>query len=142
MRDAPNRFELIGYLEEALPVEDMARIEERLRASDSWREALRELTDEVGTGEHSIATVWRRHRLTCPSRERLGAHRIGGLIPEESEYIRFHIEVIGCRWCLANLRDVEAQTAASDAKARPVASRRQRFYQTSVGYLPKAEKPL
>jgi hypothetical protein len=142
MRDAPNRYELIGYLEEALPMEDMVRVEECLRASESWREVLRELTEEVGTGEHSIATVWRRHRLTCPSRERLGAHRIGGLIPEESEYIRFHLEVIGCRWCMANLRDVEAHTDASkDEDRRPASTRRQRFYQTSVGFLPKAAKP-
>lgn len=140
MRDEPNRFELIGYLEEALPAEDMVRIEERLRESASWREALAELTDEVGTGEHSIATVWRRHRLTCPSRERLGAYRIHGLIPEEAEYIRFHLEVVGCRWCAANLRDVESQLPGEE-ESRPAGARRRRFYQTSVGYLPNAAEP-
>jgi hypothetical protein len=136
MEDVPNRIELIGYLEEALAPEDMARLEEKLRQSPRWREVLRELVEEVGTGDHSLATIWRRHRLTCASRERLGAYLQGGLVPAEADYIRFHLEVIRCRWCQANLQDVRSQI---DSSTRPasvdVSARRRRFFETSVGYL-------
>ena len=74
---SPNRFELIGFLEEALPAEEMARIEENLRLSEDWRAALLELQDQVDLGEHSVATIWRRQRLTCPSREDLGGYLLG-----------------------------------------------------------------
>lgn len=130
----PNRYTLIGYLEEALPPEEMSRIEELLRTSDEWRDALIEVRDDVDLGEHSVATIWRRQRLTCPGRETLGAWSIGALVPDEADYVDFHLKVIGCRWCQANLADVEAsqQNAADEPKQR-----RRRFFESSVGLLPK-----
>jgi hypothetical protein len=136
MEDEPNRIELIGYLEEALPPEEMTRLEEKLRQSPRWREVLKELVEEIGSGDHSLATIWRRHRLTCSSRERLGAYLQGGLVPDEADYIRVHVEVIQCRWCQANLEDVRSQI---DSSSRPTtadsSARRRRFFETSVGYL-------
>lgn len=132
----PNRYALIGYLEEALPAEEMARIEELLRQSEEWREALLEVRDDVDLGEHSVATIWRRQRLTCPARETLGAWSIGALVPDEADYVEFHLKVIGCRWCQANLSDVESsqQNAADEPKRR-----RLRFFESSVGMLPKKD---
>lgn len=136
MENPPNRIQLIGYLSEALPHEEMVRIEERLRTDAKWRGALVELREELDLGEHSVATIWRRHRLTCPSRERLGALLAGGLVPDEEDYLRFHLDVIKCRWCAANLADL--QTAADHhhpGDAEP-SVRRKRLFQSSVGHLP------
>lgn len=136
MNADPNRFELIGYLEEALAPEDMVRVEERLRTDSDWRAALRELRDELDLGEHSVATIWRRHRLTCSTRERLGAYLLGALDPREHEYIEFHLQVIKCRWCAANLADLQtAQPVAGGDQE--TGQRRRRMFQSSVGLLPR-----
>ena len=143
MEGRPNRVVLIGYLEEALPSEAMARVEEHLRHSEEWREARRGGLGEVGSGDHSVATVWRRHRLTCPSRDRLGAYLAGGLIPDESDYLQFHLEVIKCRWCLANLSDIETEQRSAPAAGMDASSdrhRRRRFFETSVGHLPPGQR--
>lgn len=137
MAERPNPIQLVGYLEEALPIEEMARVEEHLRNDPSWRTALQELTQEIGAGDHSLAAVWRRNRLTCPSRERLGAFLADGLGEAESQYVRFHLDVIQCRWCMANLRDLQ-EGAAAPEKAQPAAQRRRKFFETSIGFLPKA----
>ena len=140
MSTEPNRTQLIGYLQEALAPEDMARIEEHLRSSSEWRRALASMRDQVDLGEHSVATIWRRHRLTCPSREKLGTFLMRGLIPDEEDYIKFHVEVVKCRWCAANLEDIKSQEAARDASAEP-SNRRRRFFQTSVGILRRSGGP-
>ena len=133
--DEPNRFELIGYLEEALCIEAMTRVEDQLRTSQEWRDALLELLQEVDSQDHSVATIWRRHRLTCPSREQLGAYAFGGLPPDLEDYIQFHLETLKCRWCQANLSDVEAQEKANQSDEGS-SERRRRIFASSVGCLP------
>ena len=136
MDQSPNRFKLIGYLEEALAPHEMAQVEERLRNSSHWRAALREIRSEVDSGEHSVATIWRRHRLTCPTRERLGAYLMGGLVPAEEDYVRFHLEVIQCRWCQANVSDLQSSVQADDLSEPETVKRRRRFFASSIRYLP------
>jgi hypothetical protein len=104
-----------------------------LRQSPAWRKALEEVQGDVDHGEHSVAQIWRRHRLTCAPRERLGAYLADALPPDEADYIKFHLETVTCRWCAANLADLEETRAA----AAPTNERRRRFFKTSVGHLPK-----
>ena len=41
----------------------------------------------------------------CPAREQLESYLRRAILPaEESSYIEFHLSVVGCRWCQANLR--------------------------------------
>ena len=131
----PNRFVLIGYLEEALPGDQMAKVEEMLRQSPEWRQALEEMQGDVDHGEHSVAQIWRRHRLTCLTRESLGAYLADALPPDEADYVKFHLQTVKCRWCQANVQDLEESAPERD-HAKPNA-RRRRFFQTSVGHLPK-----
>jgi hypothetical protein len=140
MDKEPNRFALIGYLEEALGPEEMAQIEECLRVSSEWRAALQALLDEVDSGEHSVATIWRRHHLTCPNRERLGAYLLGGLPPDEADYIQFHLEVIKCRWCQANLSDVRPTMEKTEPHDPEESHRRRRIFESSVGLLSSDRK--
>jgi hypothetical protein len=132
----PNRAELVGYLEEALPADRMARVEERLRTDSAWRAALAELHGHVDTGDHSVAMVWRRQRLTCLPRERWGAYLAQALPPDEEDYATFHLETVGCRWCQANVDDLRQQ-APPDPE---LSESRRHFLQTSIGHLP-AKKP-
>jgi hypothetical protein len=129
----PNHFLLIGYMEEALPAEQMSKIEEMLRQSDGWRKALAEIQGDIDHGEHSVAQIWRRRRLTCLSRERLGAFLVDALPPDEADYIEFHLNTIKCRWCQANFNDLKETQADSE----PPRVRRKKIFKTSVGHLPK-----
>jgi hypothetical protein len=131
----PNRFVLIGYLEEALPGDQMARVEEMIRQSPEWRQALEEMQGDIDHGEHSVAQIWRRHRLSCLTRESLGAYLSDALPPDEADYVKFHLETVKCRWCQANVQDLEESAPERD-HGKPNA-RRRRFFQTSVGHLPK-----
>jgi hypothetical protein len=124
--------DLEAYLDEALASEEMARIEKHLRSD---REALARLSviqARRNAGVHSVGEIWRRHRLSCPNRQQLGSLLLDALPPELADYIRFHVEVSGCRWCEANLADLRNQQAESRTHAQ---TRRQKYFQSSAGYL-------
>ena len=123
--------QLRAFLEEQLAPEAMSQIENDLRGSESLRNRLAALIRERAGGQHSLGEIWRRNRLSCPSREELGKSLLGVLSPEQSQYIDFHLRTIGCRICLANLQDLEEQTAAIDQTQ----TRRRKFFDSSAGYL-------
>jgi len=129
--------ELESFLDEALPAERMAAIEESLRASDELQQRVAAINGRRDAGLHSLGEIWRRHRLSCPSREQLGSYLLGVLADDAAEYLRFHLENVGCRYCAANLADLRDQQMAADAKA--VQQRRQRYFQSSVGHLRRSD---
>jgi len=125
--------ELEAYLDEELPAERMAAIEETLRHNQSLQERLRATNGRRGAGVHSLGEIWRRHRLSCPTREQLGSHLLGVLSPDAADYVKFHLETIKCRYCLASLDDLRAQQSAAESEQSH--HRRQRYFQSSAGYL-------
>ncbi|MEX0702610.1 MAG: hypothetical protein WD069_10990 [Planctomycetales bacterium] len=125
--------QLLGYLDEALAIEEMAAVENALRGSESLRLRLAALSARRDQGLHSVGEIWRRSRLTCPSRAELGAFLLGTLARQRGDYLEFHLRTIGCRYCNANLADLE-RSAAADADAP---RRRARFFQSSAGRLRK-----
>lgn len=124
--------QLEAYLDEALPAEEMARIEEALRNDRELLEQLAAINARRDAGVHSLGEIWRRHRLTCPTREQLGGYLLATLPKGVSEYIGFHLRTVGCRVCQANLIDLENQQAEAAEATR---SRRRRYFQSSAGYL-------
>lgn len=126
--------ELEAFIDESLPVERMAAIEEALRHSDALQKQLMGINGRRDAGVHSLGEVWRRHRLSCPSREQLGSFLLGVLSRDAAEYIKFHIDAIECRYCAASIEDLKSQQAAA---AGEVTRRRQKYYQSSVGHLRK-----
>src|SRR5688572_14313009 len=128
-----NQPELEAYLDEALPAEEMARIEDLLRRQPELLDELATINSRRDAGVHSLGEIWRRHRLSCPPREQLGGLLLGTLSKQQSEYLRFHIDVVGCRFCKANLSDLERQQAEA---AETTQSRRRKYFQSSAGYLP------
>jgi hypothetical protein len=123
---------LRAFLDEGLPPEQMAEIEEALRSDHQLHERLARLRGMQDAGMHSIGAIWRRHRISCPDRSQLGQYLLGVLDPEVEAYVRFHVERIGCRYCSANLSDLQRERSES---ATQVETRRRRYYQTSAGYL-------
>jgi hypothetical protein len=124
--------ELEAFLDESLPVERMAAIEETLRQSDALQKQLAAINGRRDAGVHSLGDVWRRHRLSCPTREQLGSFLLGVLPREAADYLKFHIETIECRYCAASIADLESQQSVA---ASEVTLRRQRYFQSSVGHL-------
>ena len=126
------REQLHAYLDDALSEPETARVEQALRGSDVLRRQLQQAMQERDRGDHSLGAVWRRERLTCPSRETLGSFLLQVLDEGEQDYLGFHLKTVGCPYCLANLADLEAQQQEVAPHAR---ERRRRFFQTSAGFL-------
>lgn len=80
--------------------------------------------------EVTVARVWREHRITCLKRSTLGSYLLGVLEDPWLSYTQFHLDVVGCPMCVANVGDIEAQELAeSDDNAR------QELFASSVGFL-------
>lgn len=122
--------ELLAFIDEALPAARSSELESVLRTDPSLRERLAGLTGQEITGLHSISAIWRRQRLSCPSREELGLHLLGALPAEQSDYIVAHVHEIGCRYCQANLEDLQSEANREDRQPR-----RRRYFETSAGHL-------
>jgi hypothetical protein len=131
------REHLHAYLDDALSEAETARVEQALRDSESLRLTLRQTMQERDRGEHSLGAIWRRERLTCPTREQLGSYLLQVLDDAEQDYFAFHLTVVGCPYCQANLADLEALQKEPAPKAK---ERRRRFFQSSAGYLQVAKE--
>jgi anti-sigma factor RsiW len=143
--------ELETYIDEELPAEEMAAIESEVRVNPGLRERIAELLERLNQGSHSIASIWRRHRLSCLSRGQLGNYLLGTLPVEESGYIEFHVRTVGCALCAANLADLQrlqadgqradAANGAGDGALDPaVRARRQRYLESNTGYLAQRKR--
>jgi hypothetical protein len=127
-----SREQLHAYLDDALSDAETARVEQALRDSEPLRRALQQAMQERDRGEHSIGAVWRRERLTCPSREQLGSYLLKVLDDGLQDYVAFHLQTVGCPFCQANLADLQALQQEPPPKAK---ERRRRYFQSSAGLL-------
>lgn len=126
--------ELEAFLDESLPAARMAAIEDALRHDDALQKQLTAINGRRDAGVHSLGDIWRRHRLSCPSREQLGSYLLGVLARDAAGYIKFHVETIECRYCAASIADLKSQQSAAEPD---VNRRRQKYFQSSVGHLRK-----
>lgn len=123
--------ELEAFLEEALPAEMMSAIEQALRNDDALRQRLVKLIQLRDQGAHTVGAIWRRHRLSCPTREQLGSYLLGAIEDDVHDYIRFHLETIGCRYCTASLEDLQRKQRES---ASDTTKRRRKYFESSAGH--------
>jgi hypothetical protein len=123
--------DLEAYLDEALPPAEMARIEKAARGDPALVRQLASIHARRDAGVHSLGEIWRQHRLSCLSREQLGEYLAGTLEKDHARYVTFHVEVVGCRYCQANLADLRSQRAEEPTAQ----TRRRKFFQSSAGYL-------
>jgi hypothetical protein len=112
----------------------MAAIEEAARSDETLVKQLSAINGRRDAGVHGLGEIWRRRRLSCPSREQLGSFLLGVLSKDHADYISFHLEAVECRCCGANIEDLRSQQSAA---ASEVSDRRRRYFQTSAGYLSK-----
>ncbi len=126
------REQLFAFLDDSLSEAESARVEQALRDSDVLRRALQQALEERDRGEHSLGAIWRRERLTCPTREQLGSYLLDVLDDAQRDYVKFHTETVGCPFCQANLTDLKAQ---QQEPAKNTRERRRRLFTSSAGHL-------
>ncbi|MCR9116821.1 MAG: hypothetical protein NXI22_07695 [bacterium] len=131
-----NIRDLEAYLDEALDPAEMAAVELALRNDKALLKQLSDINRRRDAGVHTLGEIWRRHRLTCPTRETLGGFLLDALTSEETDYVHFHLQQVGCRLCRANLEDLQREHA--EAKEE-IASRRKRYFQSSVKFVTDEE---
>lgn len=132
--NSTSREHLRAYLDDALSESETSQLEQKLRDDDSMRNRLREVMQERDRGDHSVGAIWRRERLTCPTREQLGSYLLEVLDADYQKYLDFHLSVIGCPFCQANLDDMKEHQQSLPAQAK---HRRRKYYQSSAGLLQK-----
>lgn len=87
-----------------------------------------------GAADSLLTEVWEDRRLSCPKRSTVGGYILGTLDPEWQDYVAFHVETLGCRFCRANAEDLRAET-----KHPPAASAlRHRIMQSTAGFFRRA----
>ena len=123
--------ELLAWLDEDLPPARMSDIEQQLRSSTDLQRRTAGLISNRDHGALTVGEVWRRQRLSCPSRHELGSYLLQALEQGPSNYIRFHLETIGCRTCLASFEDLQQAQATTPETLQ----RRQWIFASSVSKL-------
>jgi len=78
-----------------------------------------------------VRTTWSDNLLSCLKRSTLGAYALGAVESDWKDYIRFHLETVGCETCAANLEDLRSE---GESKSQAV---RERVFVSSVGFLKK-----
>jgi hypothetical protein len=132
---------LRDYLVDALTPEESARVEKALRDSAELRARLEEVRQNRTDGQlHTLGAIWHRARLTCPSREQLGSYLLDALDPDLAAYLTFHIQVVECVFCQANLDDLKSQSETEHA-AHASKTRQSRILQSSQHLLGEDKRP-
>lgn len=129
---------LEAYLDDGLNDRETAQVEQTLRESEPLRRQLKALMQERDRGEHSIGVIWRRERLSCPAREQLGSYLLQAIDEALHDYLEFHLNTVGCPFCLANLADLQARQREPAPKAQ---ERRRRYFESSAGFLQICRNP-
>jgi len=123
---------------ELLEMDQKAVAGVKFRAIQKIQKYLEEQEDAEPTtladasADMTVANVWRTHRLTCLKRNTLGAYLLGVLEEPWRGYTQFHVDIVSCPLCLANIADLQEEQAGE------VAHDTSRYFQSSVGFLSRA----
>lgn len=107
------------------------RFIKRLQAEVAGAEDLAALSRGGDAPRDNLLTrAWEAARPSCPKRSTIGKFLLGTLDNDWQEYVRFHVEKLGCRFCQANRDDLAAERKTDDREVF-----RQRVFQSTVGFL-------
>ncbi|OHB67571.1 MAG: hypothetical protein A2Y77_09920 [Planctomycetes bacterium RBG_13_62_9] len=77
-----------------------------------------------------LTDLWEHYRFSCPKRNTIGAYMLGTLEPDWHRYVEFHLNALGCRFCRANLDDL--QNLSQETKQEAFQAR---IMESTVGFL-------
>ncbi len=130
--DSVTDAQLFAFLDESLSIEQSNVIEQELRSNKDLLNRLSRIIENENRGVHSLAAIWRRGRISCPTREELGSYLLGALEEAEHDYITFHLEVIRCSYCTSSAIDL-SNASQSPTVDDQTAARRSRYFESSIG---------
>jgi hypothetical protein len=84
--------------------------------------------------ENLMTDVWKLQRFSCPKRSTIGAYLLGTLDSKWRQYVDFHINTIGCRFCMANLQDLQDQNVQKQSRRLQT-----RIMESTAGFLKKPQ---
>ena len=67
-------------------------------------------------GDAMLSQIWQQQRLSCLKRSTIGAYLLGTLDQPWHDYVSFHLHQLGCRFCRANLEDLQLQGTGEQAQ--------------------------
>ncbi len=120
-RDTWERF---GLRDETAVAGIKFRALKRLRQLAAVRESSSDLLRHLTAAEEGqrpldmdITALWREYRLSCPARAWWLQYQRGSLAQGPADFLRFHLDDMGCPECRARLDDLE-QLAADEVEDR------------------------
>ncbi len=90
-------------------------------------------TESTALEDGMLTRVWEDGRLSCPKRSTIGAWMLGTLDDAWRDYVAFHVDRLGCRFCQANLDDLKQKNEGRDKDVL-----RERIMQSTVGFLKRS----
>lgn len=84
-----------------------------------------------------LTDVWREGRPSCPKRTTLGKFLLGTLAEDWDDFVAFHVERLGCVYCVANLDDISARiNSGNDDSCTEL---RGRIMESTIGFLNRSD---
>ncbi len=128
--------ELEAYLDESLDSTRATEIEEAIKSDSDLLQRLSVINSRRDAGVHTLGEIWRRNQIGVPSAEVMGNYLLDVLDEEQTAYIKFRMEQLKCPFTVALYDDLLAKQTES---AELSASRREKFYKTSAGFLKRLD---
>lgn len=128
---------LDAFIDDHLSEQETIRVEKAVRESPELQSQLSSIIANRDMGDHSIGAIWRREHLSCPSREELSSYKEEALDPQRIDYIKFHLETVGCKACKANLSDLNSTRGSLNN--RDANEKHRQFLENSKILLPKKQ---
>jgi RNA polymerase sigma factor (sigma-70 family) len=100
------------------------------RMVKTLREKLAE--SQADPSDSLLTEVWEERRFTCPKRSTIGRFLLGTLEEPWGSYVDFHLNKLGCRFCRANVDDLNKATEAEQQKLQ------QRIFESTIGFFKPA----
>src|SRR5262249_54570978 len=75
-----------------------------------------------------LTHVWQQNGFTCRNRRTIGGSLLGTLEGTWKEYVDFHVNKLGCKFCRANVDDIQKATEAEQKKVQ------QRIFDSTIGF--------
>ena len=80
-----------------------AELRAHVDGCDACLEALKSLEEEVLSLQIPLSELWFRDHISCPHGSVLASFRDNKLEPDAFEYVKFHVEELGCPYCQSRL---------------------------------------
>ena len=94
-----------------------AALRAHVQGCDACQEALENLREEVLSLQIPLSEIWFREHISCLHADVLSEYRRGVLPKELQEYVKFHVEDLGCSRCQSRLGEAEANETRESKKA-------------------------